>query len=223
MADVVDTMMGKQFGQLTVVGRTFHCGRWHCKCECSCGKVSIVRASALRRETRYCWDCGQKSKRTHGLTRTSIHGIYGSMLARCYNPKHKSWVDYGGRGIKVCKRWRVGENEKHPLTCFSEDMGPKPTPQHSIERRDNNGHYTPKNCYWATKDEQAINRRVSRTVIYKGTKYHVRDACELAGLKRYDVDNAVKRFDASLQQIFNYLVKHKNEIRREGMLTRRSA
>ena len=68
------------------------------------------------------------------------------MIQRCYNPTHRSYCYYGGRGIKVCKRWRVGENGVHPFILFQQDMGPKPTPKHSVDRRNNDGPYSPDNC-----------------------------------------------------------------------------
>lgn len=77
------------------------------------------------------------------------------MLQRCYNPKDAQYASYGGRGIKVCARW------KESIKNFHEDMGERPSKDYSIDRRDNDGNYTPENCRWATKTQQNMNQRVS--------------------------------------------------------------
>ena len=94
------------------------------------------------------WRDGRKSH--------SLYLTWYRMIRRCTNTKDKNYHDYGGRGITVCDRWR------NDFWAFVADMGPKPTPDHSIERQNNNGNYEPANCCWATTVVQNRNNRGTR-------------------------------------------------------------
>lgn len=167
-SDLID-LTGQKFGRLTVVG-FYRGGRksfWYC--ECSCGKIKIIRGDGLRGgHTKSCgclaveasianatkW--GEKNK-THGMTKTPEWRSWQSMKTRCYNKNHVHWKHYGGRGIKICRSWKNSFEE------FYKDMGARPSLKHSIDRINFNGNYEPKNCKWSTASEQARNRRLTST------------------------------------------------------------
>lgn len=90
------------------------------------------------------------------------------MKRRCFNKKSDSYLDYGARGITVCERWLSFDN-------FLADMGDRPSSEHSIERLDNNGHYEPGNCKWATDAEQRLNTRRTVFVEVDGKKVKLQE------------------------------------------------
>jgi hypothetical protein len=97
----------------------------------------------------------------HGGRYKPEYGIWSGIKVRCLNKNNSRYSYYGGREITVCKRWLVFEN-------FFEDMGERPSKRHSVERKNNNLGYTPKNCIWATRHQQAWNRRNSKILTFQG-------------------------------------------------------
>src|SRR5215210_7372804 len=160
-AKLVD-LAGERFGRLIVIERVQNFksrgAKWLCKCDC--GRTTEVLSSSLRHLKRGTKSCGcligvnlvTMVYVKHGLRYTPEYKVWNNMHTRCRNPKFRYFKDYGGRGITVCERWKRLEN-------FYADMGPRPTPTHSIDRIDVNGNYEPSNCRWATPTQQVLNRR----------------------------------------------------------------
>lgn len=106
----------------------------------------------------------QKQRHTHGMSGTPIYQVWRDMKQRVNNSNSRLYKDYGGRGIKVCKRWQDSFVE------FHKDMGDRPSPKYSLDRINVDGDYTPENCRWATKHQQTQNQRlrVTNTTGYRG-------------------------------------------------------
>ena len=166
----------QRFGRL--VAERYEDGFWVCLCDCgnthrttsTCLRIGNTRScGCLRREATI----ARSTK--HGMRRTPEFNVWANMRNRCNNPSNKSFFLYGGRGIKVCERWETSfEN-------FYADMGPRPSPKHSIERVNNMLDYCPDNCKWGTPQEQANNRRNSKRYPFFGRMVTVRQAINLSG------------------------------------------
>jgi hypothetical protein len=161
-----DSYIGKQFGYLTILGlssKRGNSGEIKVICQCICGKIIEPNFYFLRTEKQI--DCGCVSRsiaaKTHGYSKTKLYWVWCSMKYRCINPKHKSYKDYGGRGITVCNEWlndflifRFQMRKKY-LNAKSKYKGKQIT----IERIDNNKGYYYHNCTFIPKELQAKNRR----------------------------------------------------------------
>lgn len=172
-------LTGFRFGRLVVLRRAPDrrrgWPRWLCLCDC--GNEKEVDSNNLRNNnTRSCGCLNtifleERVKNglhwTHRLSTSPLYKTWNSMRQRCENPKSPSFHNYGGRGIYVCERWRNFAN-------FAADMAPKPSPQHSIDRIDNDGPYSPENCRWVgSRQEQMANRRVNRPITFRGETHIV--------------------------------------------------
>lgn len=166
--------VGRRFGSLTVHAE-FMAFRTNGKrrdrkarCLCDCGTTVDVWAYCLTNSNTT--TCGGRAHRvTHDMSKTPEYTTWTGMIQRCENPNTARYKRYGGRGITVCKRWAESFDR------FIEDMGRKPSPQYSIERRNNNGNYEPSNCYWGTPSQQNRNMSSSRLITFDGTTLCAKD------------------------------------------------
>lgn len=186
----VRDLLGQTFGRLTVFekvqlrssdGRS----RIYWKCQCVCGRVVSIDASAL--VSRATTSCG--CFRTEGLVaRSRTHGgksgkespeykAWQHAKARCYNRNDAKYPLYGGRGIQMCDRWLSD------FAAFRDDMGLRPSSLHSLDRINVDGHYEPGNCRWATPREQGNNRRTTIRVTVDGIERSLGEWAELTGAK----------------------------------------
>jgi len=182
---------GVRFNRLTVIerGPSNPCGnsRWWCRCDC--GNKTLVSGCNLG--NNHTTSCGCAFREIASAMKTKhgeSHGIFApnrasaeyttwvSMLGRCYNPKNERFSDYGGRGIKVCRRWRES------YIAFLADMGRRPSKRHSLDRINNERGYSPKNCRWATMKEQCRNTRRTHLIAYSGLRLSIAEWSERTGM-----------------------------------------
>lgn len=159
-----------------------------------CLRLFIPTPSQVRLRSHRCRDCRRETQRqwtkknqshvqkyarnrykTHG-DRNRLYAIWRGMISRCENPEHHYYSYYGGRGIRVCERWRTS------FEAFASDMCPRPVGKFSLDRIDNNGPYCPENCRWATKQEQARNRRSSHYLDFQGQIKTIAEWSEITGI-----------------------------------------
>jgi hypothetical protein len=203
---------GERFGRLVAIARTVAGSKkakeaWLCACDCGTNKElrssdlkagKIRSCGCLRREIT---SSLSKARVKHAGAGTPEHRAWIEMRRRCRPTKHLASVHYTGRGIQVCERWQTFKN-------FLTDMGPRPSPKHSIDRIDNDGNYEPKNCRWATATEQIRNRTNTRLVSFNGESLTIKEWCERLGLDYVAMKDRL-RHGWSPERAFTEPVRHR--------------
>lgn len=200
----VKDLTGRRFGRLTVLGLVgFHretSGKRRPRflCECDCGAThSALGTSLVAGMVKSCGCLVSEAARRnvvlanaasdalgrarfarHGMSRQPEHNAWQGMKQRCHNPRNKGYRHYGGRGIQVCERWR------HSFDAFLEDMGLRPSDDHSLDRIDPDGNYEPGNVRWATLHDQANNRTDNHYVEFNGRRVSLAEAERLSGISQ---------------------------------------
>ncbi|WP_102158692.1 hypothetical protein [Zhihengliuella halotolerans] len=204
---------GQQFGLLTArerIAKDSH-GAWLSRCVCACGRDVVVRGSTLvAGRTTACASCAtSQANTTHGGTGTALYLRWRAMLARCEDPNHRGWKNYGGRGIEVADEW-------HDFETFRSDMGASFALELELDRIDPNGHYKPSNCRWTTRADQQNNRRNNHRVTWRGETRTVKQWATATGIKAntilyrlrrgWDVERALTTPSRVLLEIANEVV-----------------
>jgi hypothetical protein len=120
---------------------------------------------------------------THGMDGTSEYRLWTDMKRRCYQPHRLDYKNYGARGIYVCEKWR------NSFEAFYRDMGDRPA-GYVLDRRDNDGPYSPENCHWVTRKQQERNKRTNRLVTVNGKTMTAAEAIERFGLSHRKAYNS---------------------------------
>jgi len=176
-------VVGDKFGWYEVVEdlgyfRTEKRQPYHAvRCRCKCGTERIISLGNLRNGNSKSCGC-RKRKVGRG---SPEHLTWRGMIARCSNPKSTGYERYGGAGIRVCERWLVFEN-------FLEDMGRRPA-DHTLDRVDNRGDYTPENCRWATWRQQCNNRKNNTPITHGSHTMTVAEWARHLGMKHVTLKN----------------------------------
>lgn len=155
---------------------------------CDCGEYFVGGIIKVKSgNTKSCGCLLNKRWSIHGKAGTPVYHVWQNMKSRCYDPNSIAYKNYGGRGIIVCKRWLAS------FVNFYKDMGDRPSPKHSLERINNNGNYTPKNCKWATQREQIMNRSVTVKVKYNGADTPISAIAETVGMPYLRLKDRIHR------------------------------
>lgn len=175
---------GQIFGRLTALrldeARTVRKAYWICQCEC--GTMKSIRADILKRGTTVSCGCfnSENAKRvhtTHAMSGSPEYQAWVNMRARCYDKKSRHYMNYGGRGIKVCEAWRTSFDE------FFAEVGLRPSPNHELDREENDKDYMPGNVRWVLRVDNQKNRRCSKNWIVDGRLFETaREAAAAFGV-----------------------------------------
>lgn len=204
-------MTGQRFGRLTVISRGEKRGKytgafWLCKCDC--GTMTTVSGNSLRKgETKSC-GCLHidmlKKDPSQKHTGTRLYTIWQGMKRRTMTKTNPRYSDYGGRGITVCEEWRESFEAFYKWAMengYRDDL--------TLDRKDNDGPYSPENCRWATYYVQGNNTRRNRRIEYDGEIHTLTEWAAIKGITVQNLSNRINRYGWTVERALTEPVKHR--------------
>lgn len=196
---------GERYGRLVILGDAPSKGVRRVICQCDCGATTETNLHAVRQgATKSCGCLGRenrsKATRKHRMTGSPEYVAWNAMKQRVKAKRYRAY--YRDRGITVCARWAAS------FESFYKDMGPKPGPDYSLDRIDNDGNYEPQNCRWATRLQQNRNLSTTRRVKFGGTEVPLNDLADKWGLKITTLRGRLEK-GMSLKEALTTPVKHR--------------
>jgi hypothetical protein len=212
--------IGKRFHSLIITSATFRLDgvNW-VEVLCDCGAKKNLRLNNVIALNTMSCGCARKIRNalfpniTHGHSSkgkvTTEYNSWRAMIKRCESVNHKSYHRYGGKGISVCKRWRLSFQD------FLADMGSKPSSEHSLDRINNDGNYEPKNCRWASRAEQNCNKSHSKNFEFEGRILPLNEIVAACGIRRGTYDKRIERGWSHLDALYKPLTKYGDDFDRK--------
>lgn len=198
-------LKGTKFGKLTVlerVGTKINSPYWKCKCDC--GNVIFASSNVLINGKNNC-GCIPVIHGTHNLSDTRLYRIYSGMKARCYNKKATHYIDYGSRGITVCKEWLDDFMNFYNWAMthgYSDDL--------TIDRIDVNGNYCPENCRWTDIGTQQNNKRTNVIIEYNGKSQTLSEWAKEMKMNPDTLRDRINKLGWDIEKAFTTPVKKQN-------------
>lgn len=198
-----------RFGRLTVKHRS---GQYFV-CDCDCGNVTTVYGSNLRKGVTTSCGCYRLQRQieantTHGLSLHPLYRTWIRMMGRCYDRNDDRFASYGGRGIVVCDRWLS-------LELFIADNEGKKQKGLTLDRKNNDGPYSPENCHWTDASSQQRNRRTNRYLTYNGETMLLIDWAARLNMPQHSISTRIKRGWSIEKTLSTPVIPHKD--RRRGV------
>lgn len=194
MARKIDDLTGKVFGDLRVDEFAYiYNGHSYWLCLCECGCYTVARGSHLKAGNILSCGC-KKGNITHGESKTRLYTVWHNMRERCQNPNATEYHRYGGRGISVCAAWENYETFRDWALSHGY------SPSLSIDRKDNDGNYSPDNCRWATAKEQANNTSKTRLIELDGERLSVSEWARKLGINQSTLSMRLNKYGWSAEK-----------------------
>ena len=196
-------IIGEKYNKLLVIEEVEKQGKCRMfKCLCDCGKTTIVSMNNMRSCKIVSCGCHKRDQTilrctTHNQRHTHLYEIWKGIKQRCYNPKHRAYHNWGGRGIKVCDEWKDNFQAFYDWSYASgytfENHKQDEKRKLTLDRIDNDGNYEPSNCRWVTRKVQASNMRHTKLITINGETKCLAEWCRVLNIHRWTYANRIKK------------------------------